>query len=263
MKLAMAQISMTENIEDNLCKTLSCIEQAKGCDLIFFPEIQLSPFFPQYEKRDVSHYLFETDSPYIEAIQKKAKEISVYVSPNVYLLIDGKSYDSSLWITPEGKIEGISKMVHIMQAEQFYEQDYYTSSDDGFKVFDTPFGKVGIVICFDRHLPESIRICTLKGAQLVIIPTANTKSEPLEIFEWELRIQAYQNNVYIAMCNRVGIEDKMQFCGESIVVSPDGEIIFKADDTETLPIVDIDLLYADVSRRNRPYIETRRPEQYL
>ena len=75
-----------------------------------------------------------------------------------------------------------------------------TPSEDGFKVFDTPFGKVGIVICFDRHLPESIRTCTLKGAQLIIIPTANTLAEPLEMFEWELRVQAFQNNVFVAMC---------------------------------------------------------------
>ena len=72
-------------------------------------------------------------------------------------------------------------MVHIAQAENFYEQDYYTPSDDGFKVFDTEFGKVGIVICYDRHLPESIRTCVLKGADLIIIPTANTKSEPMEM----------------------------------------------------------------------------------
>ena len=71
-------------------------------------------------------------------------------------------------------------MVHIAQAKQFYEQDYYTPSDTGFKVFDTPFGKVGIVICYDRHLPESIRTCTLKGADLIIVPTA--KLQTIEVF---------------------------------------------------------------------------------
>ena len=98
-------------------------------------------------------------------------------------------------------------MEHIAQNKNFYEQDYYTLAKDGFKVFSTPFGKTGIVICFDRHLPENIRTCALKGADLVIVPTANTKAEPMELFEWEIRVQAMQNQVFIAMCNRVGMED--------------------------------------------------------
>lgn len=69
------------------------------------------------------------------------------------------------------------------------------------------------MICFDRHLPESIRSCALQGAELVIVPTANTKAEPLEMFEWEMRVQAMQNQIFIAMCNRVGTEDAMQFAG--------------------------------------------------
>lgn len=87
-------------------------------------------------------------------------------------------------------------------------------SDDGFKVYDTPFGKIGIVICFDRHIPESVRMCAAQGAQLIIIPTANLTTENQELFEWEVRVQAYQNLVYIAMCNRVGKEDDLIFAGD-------------------------------------------------
>lgn len=258
----MAQMTMSADMNKNLEKSVAFIRQAKGSDLIFFPEIQLTPFFPQYEKRDAAKYLIGPDSEYIRALCKVAFENRIYVSPNVYLSHNVKPYDASLWITPEGRMSGIAKMVHIMQAEQFYEKDYYTPSDDGFKVFDTPFGKVGIVICFDRHLPESIRSCALNGAQLVIIPTANTSAEPLEMFEWELRVQAFQNNVFIAMCNRVGQEDVMDFCGQSLIVSPDGDVLFKADDLEQLIGVEIDLSLAEVSRSKRPYITTRRNEKY-
>ena len=80
----------------------------------------------------------------------------------MYLEQDGRRYDASLWLTPEGNCAGVAKMVHIMQAAQFYERDYYTPSEEGFLVFGTPWGRVGIVICFDRHLPESIRTCALK-----------------------------------------------------------------------------------------------------
>lgn len=97
-------------------------------------------------------------------------------------------------------------MVHVAQAEKFYEQDYYTPSDDGFKVFDTIYGKIGIVVCFDRHYTESIRTEMLMGADLIVVPTVNTKAEPSEMFEWELRVQAFQNSVAVAMCNRVGTE---------------------------------------------------------
>ncbi|MBR6968817.1 MAG: carbon-nitrogen hydrolase family protein [Ruminococcus sp.] len=262
MKLAMAQMSMSEDMEDNLKKALKYIEKAEGCDLIFFPEIQLSPFFPQYKNRDAAAYLLGVDSPYIASLKAAAKKAALYVSPNIYLMSEGMPYDASLWITPGGELAGISKMVHIMQAEKFYEKDYYTPSDDGFKLFDTPFGKVGIVICFDRHLPESIRTCALNGAQLIIIPTANTSSEPTEMFEWELRVQSFQNNVFTAMCNRVGHEDKMDFCGGSLIISPDGDVIFRADGTEQLCTAEIDLSAAIKSRRNRPYIETRRNDMY-
>lgn len=156
-----------------------------------------------------------------------------------------------------------AKMVHIAQAEQFYEQDYYTPAPDGFKVFDTPFGKVGIVICFDRHLPESIRTCTMMGAELIIIPTANTEAEPMEMFEWEVRVQAMQNQVFVAMCNRVGLEGDMDFAGQSIVVHPSGDVIVKADNAQQLVTCEIDLAESRLWRGKRPYISTRRPDMYL
>ena len=262
MKLAMAQITLYDDMDKNLEKAISFIKQAQECDLIFFPEIQLSPFFPQYEKYDASKYLIAPDSGYIKHFCKAARDNNIFISPNVYLSENCKPYDASLWITPDGKIADIAKMVHIMQVEQFYEQDHYTPSEDGFKVFDTPFCKVGIVICFDRHLPESIRTCTLKGAQLIIIPTANTLAEPLEMFEWELRVQAFQNNVFVAMCNRVGREDKMYFCGQSLIVSPDGDILFKANGSEQLITAELDLSLAAISRCKRPYITTRRNDGY-
>ncbi len=263
MKLAMAQMRMTGSMDENLKTSLEMCDSARGCDLLFFPEVQLTPFFPQYEKRDVSGYILKPDSEPIRLLCNAAKKNGLYMSPNVYLEADGKRYDTSLWIDPCGELKGAAKMVHIAQAEQFYEQDYYTPSPDGFKVFDTPLGKVGIVICFDRHLPESIRTCALMGAQLVIIPTANTEAEPMELFEWEVRVQAMQNQVFVAMCNRVGLEDKMDFAGQSIVVHPSGDVIVKADNKQRLVTCDIDLAEVELWRGKRPYISTRRKDMYL
>ncbi len=263
MRLAMAQMRMTDSVEENLRTSLEYCDLARGCDLLFFPEIQLSPFFPQYEKRNVDRYCLTAEAPELAALAAKAAQHKYFMSPNVYLELDGKRYDTSLWIDPRGRVIDSAKMVHIAQAAQFYEQDYYTPSPDGFKVFDTPFGRVGIVICFDRHLPESIRTCTLMGAQLVIIPTANTEAEPMEMFEWELRVQAMQNQVFVAMCNRVGREGDMLFAGQSIVVHPSGDVILKADDEPRLAVCDIDLAESDAFRACKPYLGTRRPEMYL
>ena len=153
-------------------------------------------------------------------------------------------------------------MVHIVQVPYCYEQDYYAPSNSGFIVYHTSAGKVGVVICFDRHYPESIRTCVLKGADLIVIPTANYKDEPLELYEWELRVPAMQNGVFIAMCNRVGPEGEKHFCGESMVVDPDGEVLEKADDTEQILYADIDFERVHKSREVRPYLRLMRPETY-
>ena len=256
MRIAMAQMKMTESIAENLNKTIYYIEKAKqqNADLVFFPEVQLSPFFPQYENKKADKYLLSLDSEEIRTIQNVCKKYNIYASPNVYLDLNGNKYDASLFINNNGNISGISKMVHITQAKYFYEQDYYTPSDDGFKVYDTPFGKIGIVICFDRHIPESIKACALKGAELIIIPTANLTEEPSELFAWEIRVQSFQNVSYIAMCNRVGTEGRITFCGESLITSPSGELLFKADNKEQLIVYDIPLETVQNERKIRDWL---------
>ena len=256
MKLAMAQMRMGTTIAENLEQTLQYMEQAKafGADLIFFPEVQLSPFFPQYENREAAQWLLAEDSAEIQSICEACKRLRLWACPNVYLELDGKRFDASIMIDDNGSVMGISKMVHIAQAKYFYEQDYYAPSDDGFKVYDTPFGKIGVVICFDRHLPDGIRSCARQGAELVIIPTANIEGEPLELFEWEVRVQAFQNTVFAAMCNRVGREGEITFAGQSLLAGPDGGLLFKADGSEGLFVVEVITEQVRRERAKRPWI---------
>jgi Predicted amidohydrolase len=255
---------MESDIEANFQKSLAFIRDAarQGVDIICFPEVQLSPFFAQYEKIDVSRYVIVKNSRYISEMKSLCKEIGIYACPNFYIEENGKRYDMSLLIDDNGSIIGEQKMVHIAQCEYFYEQDYYTPSEEGFQVFDTKFGKIGIVVCFDRHYPESIRTEALRGAELVIIPTANTIAEPSELFQWEVRVQAFQNSVNIAMCNRVGKEDKMVFSGESVVCNYDGDIISVAGLDEILLISEVDLSAALEKRKKKPYTSLRRPDLY-
>ena len=252
------------NMQDNLDKSIKLIREAakNNADLILFPEVQLTEFFPQYEGQDVTKYRLKMDSEEVKKFQAVSRECSIISVPNIYLEENGKAYDASLFIGADGEIKGTQKMVHVAQAEQFYEQDYYTPSDDGFKVFDTEYGKIGIVVCFDRHYPESIRTQALMGVDLILIPTVNTKAEPSEMFEWELRVQAFQNSVAIAMCNRVGCEGRMDFAGESIAVDANGEVVLKADDEEQILYVDVEIADSGRIRKSRPYTELRRMEFY-
>ncbi len=264
MKLAMAQMSNGGSPEINLKKSLDAIHEAakQGADLLLFPEVQLTEFFPQFPSRDVRKYGNTIDSPVVQAFCSACREAGIYAVPNIYLKEGEQYYDASLVIDRSGAIIGIQKMVHIAQAEQFYEQDYYAPSNEGFQVYDTEFGKLAVTVCFDRHYPESIRTEALMGADLILIPTVNTKSEPLEMFEWELRVQAFHSSVAIAMCNRVGTEADMDFAGESIVVDPRGGVILKADDAEQIVYADLDPKESRKVRNSRPYTTLRRPELY-
>lgn len=265
MKLAMFQMQNIGTTEQNLKQSLNAIEDASknGADIILFPEVQLTEFFPQYKNKDVSKYRVNLDSDIIKSFCKTCKDNHIMAVPNVYLEENERAYDASIMIDKNGEILGIQKMVHIAQAERFYEQDYYTPSDDGFKVFETDFGKIGIVVCFDRHYPESIRTETLMGADLILVPTVNTKQEPMDMFEMEIRSQAFQNCVAVAMCNRVGKEDEMDFAGESLAVDANGRILTKADDTEQIVYVNIDIDEVRKIRRCKPYTTLRRTEFYL
>lgn len=256
MKLAMAQLQLSASVQENLNKTLHYIQLAgqAGAQLIFFPEIQLSPFFPQYEKRDAAPWAMTLDGPEVTAIRNACRVHRIFASPNLYLCHQGRCYDASLMLDDSGELLGISKMVHITQAKYFYEQDYYTPSEEGFQVYDTPFGKTGVVICFDRHLPGSIQSCAKQGARLILIPTANVEGEPLDLFEWEVRVQAFQSTAFVAMCNRVGIEGELTFAGQSLLAAPNGGLLLKAQNQEELLLFDLDLHQADQEREARPWL---------
>ena len=142
MKIALCQMANAGKPAANLEKSIRAIKEAaeNGADLILFPEVQLTEFFPQYPGQDVTQYRISLDSEVVTAFCRAAQENGILVVPNILLYENGRTYDASLLIQKDGTIAGVQKMVHIAQAEQFYEQDYYTPSDDGFHVFDTEYG---------------------------------------------------------------------------------------------------------------------------
>ena len=182
--------------------------------------------------------------------------------PNLYLREANGTYDASILIDRSGEVIGIQKMVHVAQVEQFYEQDYYTPSDDGFHVFNTEFGKIGIVVCFDRHYPESIRTESLQEADLILIPTVNTKAEPRKCLNGRY-VYRHFRTVWRSQCVTVLGGREMDFAGESMAVDANGEILARADDTEQIVYVDINLEKSGKVREKRPYTRLRRKEFYV
>lgn len=110
---------------------------------------------------------------------------------------------------------------------------------------------------------QAIQDAAASGADLILILTANTKAEPMEMFEWEIRTQAFQNSTAIAMCNRVGLEERMDFSGESLVIDANGNVITKADDREEILYAEVDLKESRTIRAKRPYTSLRKKEWYV
>ncbi len=192
IRIGLAQISMSTNPEENLIKSIGYLKNAaeQGVRVICFPELQFSPFFPRYPQRDMSRYLMPLNDPIFTRFREAAAAEKLVTIANFYLKAKNGNFDASPVLDSDGKLLGISKMVHIVQIPKFYEQDYYTPSDEGFKVYHSAVGKIGVVICFDRHFPESIRSCALLGAELIVIPTAVLSEEPKKKYIWEMRVAA-------------------------------------------------------------------------
>lgn len=248
LTLGLAQTNAPDNNFDaRLTETEQWYAEARerNCDLLAFPEIFLTRFFPQYPNRPDMAYPITLNGPEIQKLKDYSKKYRVAALPNVYLTLDHAGsvahFDATVFIDESGEIQSISKMVHIADQHQFHELPYYTPAPDGFKVFPYKGFNIGIIICFDRHFPESFRLCAQQGADLIIIPTANTTGEPLDLFDAEIQVSAFQNSVAIAMVNRTGQEDQMNFAGRSCVVDARGTLLQQAGSDKTLLVQEIDL----------------------
>lgn len=262
MKLGLVQMAMKPGMDENYHQALEFMDQTIGMDLLVFPRLQLNPFFPRVHGLNADVALSRINDTMLSSFAYQAKKRRTYLCPNVYLLQDEHKYNASLWFDKNGVMHKASYLVHVQDQRHFHEKEYFEPSPDGFIVHDTQYGKIGVVIGSDRHFPESVRTCALQGAQLVIIPVANAMDEDIELYEWELRSQAYENGIFIAMVNRCGTEGRMEFAGGSFVAGPDGSVIIQADNIPQIITCDIDLKQADAFRKRKDYLSMRRPELY-
>ncbi len=266
-RIALGQISASDDLDANILKSANFVKKAadNGAKIICFPELCFTKFFPQYPL-DKKYYNFaETiPGPTTERFQKLAQEYNIAVIINIYEKTDkGEYFDSSPIISADGELLGKVQMNHVAQEPLFYEKEYYRPGTTGHPVFKTPFGNIGIAICYDRHFSEQMRALTLEGAEIIFIPQAGITTNPIRGYELEMQGTAFSNQVYIALVNRIGIEDQMEFAGGSFVTDPSGEFIAHAGDkSEELLIADCDLDLVSKLRRDRPFLRDRRPELY-
>jgi predicted amidohydrolase len=261
-RIALAQMKVDPEPEENLVRCRQWLANAakNRVDLLVFPEGQFGPYFPQYANQDASRYLMTLEAPILKDFRKACAEYHIHATANIYLDEVSGRYSATVFIGDHGEILGINRKMHITNVPQYHEQDYFDAGQDGFPVYRTGLGNIGVVICYDRHYPESLRACAMQDAHLVLIPTANTRDENMEMFEWEMRVSAFQNGLFIAMCNRVGQEDGMSFAGESLLTDPDGNLLAKGGSGEELLVGDINQDLVKKSRLARPYLKLRNPK---
>jgi predicted amidohydrolase len=267
MRIALIQQRATKDKAANVRKGLLAAEEAarQRAELICFAELAFEPFYPQEKASGNVADLAETiPGPITEAFVSLARKYHTTFVLNLFERDGDQTYDTSPVIDGDGRLLGRTRMVHVTDYTCFHEKGYYALGDSGAPVYDTQVGKIGVAICYDRHYPEYMRALALAGAQVVVIPQAGAVDEwPDGLYEAEMRVAAFQNGYFTALCNRVGKEPKLEFGGESFVCDPDGRIIARAGKgrEETL-FCDLDLSMIERSHAKKLFLRDRRPELY-
>jgi N-carbamoylputrescine amidase len=267
MRIALVQQTAGLDKSDNLRRGLEAFDRAAaaGADLVCFAELAFERFYPQVPAEgDVSDKAEPVPGPITEAFAERAARHGVVAVLNLYERAADGLYDTTPVIDADGSLVGRTRMIHITEYACFHEQGYYTPGDTGAPVFDTRVGRVGVAICYDRHYPEYMRALALAGAELVVVPQAGAVGEwPDGLYEAEMQVAAFQNGYFVALCNRVGQEERLDFSGESFVCAPDGRVVARAaQGRDEILHADLDLAQVADSHARRLFLRDRRPELY-
>lgn len=267
LRIALIQQPASRDREANIAKAVQSFKEAacQGARLIAFAELAFDWFYPQKPAGpDVASLAEPIPGPTTDRFAALAKEHGVVAVLNLFERDGHRCYDCSPVIDADGTVLGKTRMVHVPDYSCFHEQSYYAPGDRGAPVFATQFGRVGICICYDRHFPEYLRALALNGADLVVVPQAGAVNEwPDGLFEAEMRVAAFQNGYFVALCNRVGPEECLTFAGESFVSAPDGTVVARAPAGKAhILYADLDLSATATSHARRYFLQDRRPALY-
>jgi len=267
MRIALVQQHATHDKAANVARGLRALETAAraGARVVAFAELAFEPFYPQTPAGPGSRGTAEpVPGPITDAFAAKAREHGVVVVLNLFERDGDRTFDCSPVVDADGTLLGRTRMIHITEYACFHEQGYYTPGDTGAPVYRTQAGAIGVAICYDRHYPEYMRALAVAGADLVVVPQAGSVGEwPEGLYEAEMRVAAFQNGYAVALCNRVGQEEKLTFAGESFVCGPDGVVLARAKPgTDEILYADVDFARNASSHARQLFLRDRRPELY-
>lgn len=247
--------------------------EGAGIDLLVLPELFHTPYFPFVENADFFDLAIEKESGLVEEWSGIAKRLNaVVVFPFFEKRARGVYHNSAFVFERDGSIAGLYRKSHIPDDPAFFEKYYFIPGDTGFEPIKTSAGTLGVLICWDQWFPEAARIMSLKGADILIYPTAIgwMKSEPKELYprqqaSWEtvMRGHAIANRVFVLSANRSGVEGEIKFWGSSFVSAPDGFVLARLEsDFLGASKVELDLSEIEENRRWWPHFRDRRVDLY-
>lgn len=281
MKAAIVQQHYVGDRAKMLIESVNAIEEAvlQGAKLVVLQELHQSEYFCISENTDYFAYAkdFEKDVSFWSAVAKKAKV--VLVTSLFEMRAPGLYHNTAVVFENDGTVAGKYRKMHIPDDPGFYEKFYFTPGDLGFEPIDTSVGRLGVLICWDQWYPEAARLMALKGAEILIYPTAigwfdadseEEKRRQLDAWITVQRGHAVANGLPLIAVNRVGKEldptlqlDGIRFWGNSFVCGPQGELLTRLDDhSDQTEVVDINMARVEEVRNIWPFLRDRRVETY-
>ena len=282
MKIGIIQQSCTESIEENRKKLSESIAKLakQGAELVVLQELHDSPYFCQTEDVENFRYALPIPGEATEFYSKVATDNQVVLVTSLFeRRTAGLYHNTAVVFERDGSIAGIHRKMHIPDDPAYYEKFYFTPGDLGFHPIPTSVGKLGVQVCWDQWYPEGARLMALQGADILIYPTAigyestDTEEEQQRQREAWTTIQrshAIANGIPVVTVNRVGFEPDpsgstggIQFWGSSFVAGQQGELLYRASETEQeTAVIDVDLQRTEGVRRWWPFLRDRRIDAY-
>lgn len=282
MKTALIQQTCTADVELNKKKMAAAIRDAarQGAELVVLQELHNSLYFCQVESTDLFDLAEPVPGPSTAFYGELARELGVVIVTSLFeRRAPGLCHNTAVVIERDGSIAGRYRKMHIPDDPAYYEKFYFTPGDLGFRPVQTSIGCLGVQVCWDQWYPEGARLMALRGADLLIYPTAigyastDTPAEQARQREAWTTVQrghAVANGLPVVAVNRTGFEpdpsactEGIRFWGSSFAVGPQGEFLYRApEDEEVVAVVDVDLRRSEQVRRWWPFLRDRRIEEF-
>ena len=276
VKVGLAQLSCVGDKEKNIEKFSEKVRElaGMGAQVVVLQELFASLYFCD-EERYENFKLAEAipEGPTTQKFMALAKELGVVLVCSMFeKRAEGLYHNTTAVIDADGSYLGKYRKMHIPDDPGYYEKFYFTPGDLGYKVFGTKYCKIGVLICWDQWYPEAARITAMKGAEMLVFPTAigwderqreEDNREQYEAWQTIQRSHAVANGVPVVSVNRTGKEGGMQFWGGSFVTNAFGRVLYQAPHLEeALHVEELDLDESDHYRRHWPYFRDRRIDSY-